>query len=159
MQRTNPPIDLAKDEDVDLVICSVRVDRHAATIAPALRAGKNVYVEWPLGNSAADARELLKLKNEGNVKIAEVGLQSRQSPVLEKLKEIIASGDIGKVLNSTWTASAGVLGPTVTKAYEYFGDRKVGGNLVTIHFGHSVDYVQYGMKLNLLQAPILEARD
>lgn len=71
--------ELAKDPNIDLVVCSVRVDRHFETIAPSLRAGKDVFVEWPLGKSAAEARELLKLKNEGGVKRAIVGLQARQA--------------------------------------------------------------------------------
>ena len=46
---------------MDLVVCSVRVDRHFGAIAPALRAGKNVYVEWPLGKNLEEAEELLRL--------------------------------------------------------------------------------------------------
>jgi predicted dehydrogenase len=69
---------------VDFVVCSVRVDRHLSTIAPALNAGKDVFVEWPLGKSAAEARELLKLKNDGGVKTAIVGLQARQALVVKR---------------------------------------------------------------------------
>jgi hypothetical protein len=32
------------------------------------------------------------------------------------------------------------LGPT----YEYLSQREVGGNMVTIHFGHAIDFVQTG---------------
>lgn len=138
------PEDLANDANVDLVVCSVRVDRHFATISPALKKGKDVFVEWPLGKSAKEARELLRLKNEGGVKRAVVGLQARQAPVVHKLKQLIESGKIGEVLSSTWTATAGGVGATTaTEATEYLGRKEVGGNLVTIHFGHSVDYVQY----------------
>jgi predicted dehydrogenase len=134
---------IAKDPNVELVVCSVRVDRHLPTIAPSLKAGKNVFVEWPLGKSAAEARELLKLKNEGRVKTAIVGLQARQAPVVNKIKSLIESGKIGKVLSSTWAGQAGAGGPTTTEGVKYIGDKEVGGNLVTIHFGHAVDYLQY----------------
>lgn len=118
----------------------MQVDRHLATIAPSLKAGKDVFVEWPLGKSAAEARELLKLKVENNVKTAIVGLQARQAPIVNKVKALIASGAIGAVLSSTWSSQAGNGGPTATAGMKYIGDKEVGGNLVTIHFGHAVDY-------------------
>lgn len=82
---------------MDLVVCSVRVDRHVQTITHSLRAGKNVYVEWPLGANLTEAEELLKLKNEHGVKNATVGLQARQAPIIRKLKELIDGGRVGKV--------------------------------------------------------------
>jgi predicted dehydrogenase len=85
---------------------------------------------------------MVKLKSEGGVKSAVVGLQARQAPLLRKVKSLIESGAVGKVLSSTWAGQAGNGGPTTTEGYKYLGDKEVGGNLVTIHFGHSVDYVQ-----------------
>ena len=125
------------------MVCSVRVDRHFGALAPSLKAGKNVAVEWPLGKSAAEAREMLKLKNEGGVKKAEVVLQARRAPLIHKLKSEIAKGTIGKVLSSTWVSCAVSGGPTVTQQAKYLGDKEVGGNLVTIHLAHAMDYVQY----------------
>jgi len=110
---------------------------------PSLKAGKSVLVEWPLAKSAAEAREMLRLKNEGGVKKAEVVLQARRSPFIHALKNEIEKGTIGKVLSSTWSASAGAGGPTTTQGGKYLGDKDVGGNLVTIHLAHAIDYVQY----------------
>jgi predicted dehydrogenase len=126
-------------------VCSVRVDRHLQTIAPALKAGKDVFVEWPLGKNLAEAEELLKLKNEGGVKNAVVDLQARQAPIVHKLRDFIESGKIGKVLSSTWTGAGGAFAGTITQAYEYISQREIGGNMVTIHFGHSIDYIQAGI--------------
>ncbi|KAK0119923.1 transcription regulator gal80 [Cadophora gregata] len=147
------PEELAKDKDVDLVVCSVRVDRHLATVSPSLRAGKNVFVEWPLGKNLAEAKELLRLKNEGGVKTAVVGLQARQSPVVRKLKQLVDDGRVGKVLSSTWTGQGGNLGPTVQEGYAYLSQREVGGNLVSIHFGHSIDYIQAVLGYGFTPAP------
>ncbi|KAI8629729.1 NAD-binding Rossmann fold oxidoreductase family protein [Xylariaceae sp. FL1651] len=138
------PEELAKDPNVELVVCSVRVDKHLPTIAPSLKAGKNVFVEWPLGKNLAEAKELLRLKNEAGVKTADVGLQARQDPVIATIKQLVDSGKIGKVLNSTWTGQGENGGQTVNEGYEYLSQREYGGNLVTIHFGHFIDYVQHG---------------
>lgn len=52
------PEDLAADPDVQLVICSTRADKHYETTLPSIKAGKDVFVEWPLAQSAAKAEEL-----------------------------------------------------------------------------------------------------
>jgi len=79
------------------------------------------------------------------VKRAIVGLQARQAPIIKKLKELVDSGKIGKVLSSTWTGYAGNGGPELGERMSYLADKEVGGNLVSIHLGHSVDYVQAGI--------------
>jgi len=147
------PEDLAKDPNVDLVVCSVRVDRHLATTGPSLKAGKDVYVEWPLGKSLADAKELLRLKNEGGVKTAVVGLQARQAPIVKKVKQLVESGVVGEVLSSTWVGQAGVGGPTTIQGIEYLTQREVGGNMISIHFGHSIDYVQQVLGYGFQEKP------
>lgn len=143
--QSNTQQDLAKDTNVDLVVCSVRVDLHLSTISPSLKAGKDVYVEWPLGKNLSEAKELLRLRDEGNVKLAVVGLQARQAPVIKTVKRIIEEGKIGKVLSSTFTGQAGQGGEKTAVGFEYLSDKEVGGNLVTIHFGHAVDFVQSGL--------------
>jgi predicted dehydrogenase len=128
-----------------LVVCSINVANHSSAISPSLKAGKNVYVEWPLGSSLSDAQTLLNLKNSHGVKLANVGLQARQAPIIRKVKEIIEEGKIGGVLSSTWTGFGIQGGGDVSEGMAYFLDGKVGGNFWTIHVGHAVDYVQAGM--------------
>ncbi len=53
------------------------------------------------------------------MKRAVVGLQARQAPLVKKIKKLVDSGTVGKVLSSTWTGQGGNLGPTVTEGYEY----------------------------------------
>jgi predicted dehydrogenase len=80
-----------------------------------------------------------------------VGLQGRQATSVKKIKELIEGGRIGEVLSSTWQGQGTNAGPTVTEGREYISDRTIGGNLVTIHFGHSVDYIQH----SILPQPLL----
>ena len=58
------------------------------------------------------------------------------TPTTLKLKELIASGQIGKVLSSEFHAARWISDPSVSSALKYFFARKVGGNFVTIRFGH-----------------------
>lgn len=135
--------DIANDPDVELVVSSVRVDRHRDSIVPSLKAGKDIFIEWPLGKSLADAEEILSHKKDGTRTF--VGLQARQSPLIEDIRDFISSGKLGDVLSSTWQGYGGFVGSaSVTAGYEYLADKKIGGNLVTIVTGHTIDFVQQG---------------
>lgn len=69
---------------------------------------------------------------------AMVGLQGRVSPVVLKIKSLLEQGIIGKVLSSSITAAGGTRSrDSVPVGLKYFTERHVGGNLVTIGFGHS----------------------
>lgn len=54
------PEDLAADPDVQLVVCATRVDKHYDTSMPSVKAGKDVFIEWPLAENAVRTDELLK---------------------------------------------------------------------------------------------------
>ncbi|MFJ9843554.1 Gfo/Idh/MocA family oxidoreductase [Kitasatospora sp. NPDC101155] len=53
--------ELARNEEVDLVVVTVKVPHHLELIRPALEAGKTVFSEWPLGVDLAQAEELADL--------------------------------------------------------------------------------------------------
>ena len=133
------PTDLAEDKDIDMVICCTRVDVHFGTIKPSIRAGKAVFVEWPLAENLARAIELTGDEPFPN---SIIGLQGRVSPVSLRLKEILASGAIGKVLSSH-VLSFGALLPrdALPEGMEYFAERKYGGNPIVIENGHTLDWV------------------
>ncbi|KAK3332919.1 hypothetical protein B0T19DRAFT_113369 [Cercophora scortea] len=136
------PAALAADPDVDLVVCNTRVDKHAETIRPSLAAGKSVYSEWPLAQDAAHARDLAGVARESGARTV-VGLQGRVAPLTQKVKELVLSGRIGKVLSSELRATGGsndrdVLPPGLA----YFTQREVGGNFYTIGVAHLFDLIQ-----------------
>ena len=115
----------------------MRVDNHYKTTKPSIEAGKDVYVEWPLASNLEEATELATLAREKGVKTM-VSLQGRVSPVYLKVKALLAENKIGKVLSSSVVASDGTTAPTtISESIKYFIDRRVGGNLLTIFFGHS----------------------
>lgn len=129
--------DLAKDADVDLVVCTTRVDVHFSTIKPSVAAGKNVFVEWPLAENATRAGELAELARKTGSKTM-VGLQGRASPVIVKLKQLIQDGAIGKVVSADVTAyTPGGGGSSMSEGLAYFLKKEVGGNPVTIAYAHS----------------------
>ncbi|KAF1838867.1 oxidoreductase family protein [Decorospora gaudefroyi] len=131
---------LAADADIDLVVVCTRVDVHYAVVEPSVRAGKAVFVEWPVTSNLASTLQLLeKMPNPGN---SIVGLQGRVMPLTLRLQGILSSGIIGKVLSSDIRAYGVVMQrDTLPASLAYFADRKVGGHPINIHYGHMIDYV------------------
>ncbi|RDW71653.1 hypothetical protein BP5796_07687 [Coleophoma crateriformis] len=133
------PEALAADPDVDMVICSVNVGKHYDLIKPAILAGKLPVVEWPLASNLAQAEELTSLAREKGLKTLVI-LQGRLSPVTAKVRQLIADGRIGEVFSVNLDAVAGYHGEDpIGVGGMYLSDRKVGGNMATIHFGHAID--------------------
>jgi predicted dehydrogenase len=130
------PADLASDPNVDLVVCATRVDLHYQTIKPSIEAGKDVFVEWPLAQNVKLAGELVALLGEKGGRSV-IGLQGRLAPPVVKIKELIESGRIGKVLSVEARAFGGTNDAvSLPKGLEYFTRREVGGNIYTILFAH-----------------------
>ncbi|KAL7941167.1 hypothetical protein V8C42DRAFT_361294 [Trichoderma barbatum] len=96
------PEDIAKDPDVDLVVVSVFVSKHHMLALPALKAKKQVFCEWPLGVTTAEAKEMAQLAK--GLKVM-TGLQFRADPLITKAKQLIDSGAIGKITSTTAAAS------------------------------------------------------
>lgn len=128
--------DLAKDPNVDLVVVSVKVQKHFQLTKPAIENGKHVFVEWPLGASIQESEELTRLAKEAGVKTI-VGVQARASRVLLAVKKLLAENKIGRVIGTHVLANACLLPVDVWwEGVEYYQDMKSGGNEFYIFFGH-----------------------
>ena len=127
---------------VDLVVCTTRVDLHYDTIKPSLVKGKDVYCEWPLASNVEHAEELYALAKEKNARTM-IGLQGQLSPIVLKVKFLIEQENkIGRVLSSSIIAAGGTrTRDSMIEGLKYFTRRYVGGNMVTIGFGHMIDFV------------------
>ncbi|KAG0652059.1 Aspirochlorine biosynthesis E [Hyphodiscus hymeniophilus] len=132
------PEGIAADPDVDLIVCSVVVTKHYILIKPALLAGKDVYVEWPLGASTAETEELTTLAKEKGVKTV-VGVQARADPLVMKLKELVDGGRIGRVVSSTVVGAFAGFPATWTQDTTVYLSIDSGGNSLTIYYGHFLD--------------------
>jgi predicted dehydrogenase len=128
---------MVADADIDLVVVSVRVPVHYPLVMTALRAGKPVYCEWPLGANLAEAEEMASLARENSLATA-VGLQGRSDASLWAAREAIEQGQIGEVL----AANLSVIGGAQTERTSdrvWQSDRRAGANTLTIAGGHSID--------------------
>jgi predicted dehydrogenase len=134
--------DLVTHPDVDMVTVAVKVPQHHELVLAALSAGKHVYCEWPLGNGVDQTVEMADLARRQKVRTA-IGLQGRASPWVNAVRDLIASGTLGRILSTSVVASAGMTGPATTARSSYMLDRRNGATMLAISFGHLIDTVLY----------------
>jgi predicted dehydrogenase len=84
------------DPQVDLIDICLPDNLHYQVAKAALMAGKHVYCEKPLANTAQEARELADIAKEKGV-ITRVGHAFPRNPVHDLAKEIIDEGEIGEI--------------------------------------------------------------
>lgn len=86
---------LANDPAIDLITVAVRVRLHRPIVEAALRTGRMVYCEWPLGLDSGEAEALARQQQEAGIPVA-VGLQGRFSPAVTVARSLLASGELGR---------------------------------------------------------------
>ena len=127
--------------DIDVVVVTVKVPHHRELVDAALAAGKAVYCEWPLGRDLEDARAMAALSAQREVRTV-VGLQARQAPAIEFVRELLSDGYVGEVLSTTMIGLS-VPGDVVVQPDVYMLDGKNGANLLTVAVGHSLHTLNY----------------
>jgi len=134
--------DLVKRADVDVVAITVKVPHHFELATAALRAGKAVYCEWPLGNGLQEAETLAALAKKQGV-LAVAGLQARAAPSVVYVRDLVRQGYVGEVLSTTLIGSGMGWGGAVEPYNAYLNDRKNGATLLSIAVGHAADALCY----------------
>ncbi len=84
------------DKDVDGVVIATPAETHFTLAREALLAGKHVYVEKPLVLHEEQGQELIALAQDRN-RVLMVGHLLQYHPVFVKLKQVCASGELGRI--------------------------------------------------------------
>ena len=90
------PEELLALRDLDAVIISTPEHSHSPMLKLAAEAGKDVYVEKPMGNVLADIKAARDTVRRHKI-IAQVGTQHRSEPYPKLAREAIQSGALGDV--------------------------------------------------------------
>ncbi len=132
--------DMFRDPDIDLVTVAVTLRAHHGLILGALRAGKHIYCEYPLGLDVTESEALAEAAREGGVH-AVIGLQTRANPAARRAREMIASGAIGRPLSVRVYSPTIGFGPVTNPAEAYTEKPENGVTIVTIQGAHTLDLV------------------
>jgi predicted dehydrogenase len=83
--------------DLDAVVIATPPGSHGSIAMHALRAGLHTLVEKPLATTVADAEALVQTANAAGL-ILMAGHTYEYNPAVRKLKQIISSGELGRIL-------------------------------------------------------------
>lgn len=87
---------LLERKDIDAVILAPPDHQHLPMVLDSLAAGKDVYIEKPMTHRIEDGPVMIEAVRRSN-RILQVGSQGRSSFLQKKAREIVASGQLGKV--------------------------------------------------------------
>lgn len=89
-------IDLIKDPEIRAIAIATPSSTHYDIVKKSLIEDKDVFVEKPLSLTVKEGEELVELA-EKKQKILMVGHILQYHPAIKKLKELISSGELGKI--------------------------------------------------------------
>ena len=87
---------LAKRTDIDFVVSATPDHHHKPTLAAALAAKKDIYLEKPLSMTIEESGEMVKMVRKTD-RVVQIGMQRRSMDFIHKAKNAIDSGKLGKV--------------------------------------------------------------
>jgi len=131
--------DLLNDKEVEAVYIASPVIFHKEQAIKAAKAKKHILIEKPVALTSKEAEEVLEVcKNEG-VLIA-VGLMMRYHAYHQKMKEIIDSGKLGKIVSCRGQFTCWY--PDIPGAWRQQKSTSGGGALMDMGV-HAIDLIQY----------------
>ncbi len=86
--------ELVADSEIDAVYIATPVRPHAAQTIAAAKAGKHVLCEKPMAMNPAECDEMIAACRDNGVKLG-VAYYRRFYPIVERVKSILQSGEIG----------------------------------------------------------------
>jgi predicted dehydrogenase len=95
-------------KDVDAVLIASPDHWHVPMTVDACSAGKDVYVEKPLTHDLSEGARVIKAQDD-HKRIVQVGQQQRSMPHIQKARELIKAGRIGRVFKValSWNRNTG----------------------------------------------------
>ncbi|BBH19157.1 oxidoreductase [Paenibacillus baekrokdamisoli] len=130
------------DEEVEAVSICTPNDTHAPIAIACLNAGKHVLCEKPAAINLEQAVEMKKAADRNN-KILNIGMVNRYNTAVNRVKQMIDNGELGKIYHvncsfRTHRAIPGLGGPFTTKA-------KSGGGVLIDRGVHFLDLIFYSL--------------
>ncbi len=83
------------DQDIEAVLICSSTDTHAQFIQEAAEAGKHIFCEKPIALDLAQIDRALAAVEEAGVKL-QVGFNRRFDPSFRRVRELVASGQLGE---------------------------------------------------------------
>lgn len=132
-----------KKHKPDAVVVANPTSMHLDVAIPAAEAGCHILLEKPISHSLERLDVLKKTSEESGSKIL-VGFQFRYHPTLNKARELIQSGTLGKLLtvHAHWGEYLPQWHPWEDYRQSYAARADLGGGVI-VTLTHPLDYLRY----------------
>lgn len=130
---------LLADKEIDAVYIATPVIYHKEQAFKAARAKKHILIEKPVAMTSQEGEEVLKVCRQEGVLIA-VGLMMRFHAYHQKMKEIIESGKLGRVVSCRGQLTCWY--PDIPGNWRQRKSTSGGGALMDMGV-HCIDLIQY----------------
>ncbi len=138
--------EILADESIQAVINTTPNSVHLDTVRLAAENGKHVFLDKPIANSVADGKAITEICADAGV-ILSVGYQRRRESHFRWIKNEIAAGRFGKLVQAECNISRDRLGKIDLSSWRYQSTGMPGGVLLQIG-------IHYTDVLEMLMGPI-----
>lgn len=132
--------ELLSRDDIDAVLIATPAYLHAEQTVAAAKAGKHVFCEKPMALTVEDCDRMIEACRENNVNLM-VGQVLRYFPIHSKVKELVDSGELGRLLCLTIHRLGG--GFTGVWAKEWRKSKALSGGMLMEVNIHELDYLRW----------------
>ncbi|MHA1256649.1 MAG: bi-domain-containing oxidoreductase [Promethearchaeota archaeon] len=134
---------ILKDPEIDTIFIYTRHDSHAKYTIEAIKSGKNVFVEKPMGLTLEECQKVYDVV-KASEKNYVIGFNRRYSPLIKIAKDLLLDVSNPIIINYR-IASQFIPGS------HWVFDPKVGGGPIIGEFCHFIDLVLYLMNSNPIE--------
>ncbi|MBQ7500734.1 MAG: Gfo/Idh/MocA family oxidoreductase [Clostridia bacterium] len=131
--------ELLANDEIEAVYIASPVVCHKEQAIAAAKAGKHILLEKPAAVTLEDGYDILSAAKDAGVLIAS-GFMMRYHGYHQKIKEMIAAGDIGKVVSARGQLTCWY--PEIPGAWRQHKEQSGGGALMDMGV-HCIDLIEY----------------
>jgi predicted dehydrogenase len=134
--------DVLANPDVDVVSICAPTGLHREIGVATAEAGKAFWIEKPVGRNAQEAADVAAAASRAGV-LTSIGYNYRHVPAVERVRELIANGDLGRITNVRAVFFSGYASePKGALSWRFVREHAGTGALGDL-LSHVVDLMQY----------------
>jgi UDP-N-acetyl-2-amino-2-deoxyglucuronate dehydrogenase len=134
------PEELLEAQDIAAVVIASPNAAHAEQAIAAAQAGKDIYLEKPMGITLESCRQVARAVRKAGVR-CRMGYHRRFNPLVTHAKRLIAEGKMGELVLAESDYFHHV--PGHLPIWEWLGKTAIAGSLIHAGTGHNVDLLRF----------------
>lgn len=142
--RTFGDLDEALKAKPEVAFITNPTNMHIPCAIACAKAGCHLFLEKPISDDMKGIDELKEVIKEKQIKVF-VGYQNRYHPAIRTVKDVLESGELGRILSVQAVVGERLVTMHTYEDYKdtYMARKDMGGGVVTNQLVHEMDYLYY----------------